>query len=540
MQSSLLLSKRSIIYILILVLACGILYLPSTVNRDLHGKEELKYVEVAREMAAGGTWLVPHFGGEFYADKPPVYFWILNLSKLIFGTYSTLAMALPSILASIIIVLLTFWLGCKLLNEKYAFLAGLILMTSLLFFGLSIIVRMDLLMEIFIMATLISFYFGYSSYKGSRAKKKYYFLLYLFMGLATTIKGPAGFLVPLVVIPTFLLVEKNLAELKEMELKKGLGLFLGVVLLWIVPALISGGKDYAYQLLVVQTFGRALNSFAHARPFYYYLMTYPVTFLPWTFFLISSFIYLIKNRGTLRWEVKFLLVWFWLPFILFSLISGKLVIYLLPIYPAAVLLVAHLFKEIISGKASKKFIVVPALLTLVMLGGGGLALPQSVSGITLSSGLRPAIISFLVIGLIGLIILLKKRYYLVPCMIVLMLGIFILNFSITTVPALSQDYTMKPLAIKLKEFKTQKKVTNLVAYRYNEVDALAVYTNVFVKEINNQQAMIDYFHQKDKVLAVIQQDQWPKLKKRLPSGISRIYSSNGYLLIYYQTESDSN
>ncbi|SDC08336.1 MULTISPECIES: ArnT family glycosyltransferase [unclassified Candidatus Frackibacter] len=528
------LSKRSLIYILLLVIFCGILYLPSTVNRDLHYRDELRYVEVAREMAAAGTWLVPHFGGEFYSDKPPFYFWVLNLSKSIFGRYSTLAMVLPSIMAAIIIVLLTSHFGKVILGEKYSLLPGLILATTLLFSGLAIFVRMDLLMAIFIIGALLSFYMGYQTKDDDRIKGRYYLLVYLLMGIATAIKGPAGFLVPLVVIPGFIILDGNLAEFKRLKLGKGLGVFLGVILLWLVPAVISGGKEYAYQLLVVQTFGRAVNSFAHNKPFYYYLMTLPATTFPWSPLLISSFIYFIKQRKEITTDVKFLLAWFWLPLILFSLFSGKLVFYLLPIYPAAALLVAYLCQKVIKGEANSKFLSIPVVLTICAFIAIGAAIPKSAEGIALRALMNPARISFMILGIFGLFLIFKKKYYWTPYLISLLVLIFIFNFSVAVVPLASKGYTKRPIANKLKQFREEKGVKNIVGFNYGEPESLAVYTGFLIHDINSKTKLVNYFQQRNEALAIMDQSAWQQVHKVLPMGAKKVYSSNDYTLIYYE------
>lgn len=105
------LSNRIYIYILILVTICTMLYIPTMLNRDLHYRDELRYAEVAKEMSVKDNWLVPHLGGEIYPDKPPLYFWILNFSRTVFGEYSTKSMVIPSMLSALIIVLLTFYFG---------------------------------------------------------------------------------------------------------------------------------------------------------------------------------------------------------------------------------------------------------------------------------------------------------------------------------------------------------------------------------------------------------------------------------------------
>lgn len=57
-------------------------------------------------------------------------------------------------------------------------------------------------------------FFLFRLFFGSGEKEKIYYLIYVFMALSTWIKGPAGFLIPLIVIPVFCLFKKTLENSK--------------------------------------------------------------------------------------------------------------------------------------------------------------------------------------------------------------------------------------------------------------------------------------------------------------------------------------
>ena len=72
----------------------------------------------------------------------------------------------------------------------------------------------------------------------------------------------------------------------------------------------------------------------------------PLLIFPW--FFVPSFWKLIFQKSTRQMSegLKFSLAWFFPVFIAFSLISGKQVHYLLPIYPALALMIASEFDRI--------------------------------------------------------------------------------------------------------------------------------------------------------------------------------------------------
>jgi 4-amino-4-deoxy-L-arabinose transferase-like glycosyltransferase len=505
-----------------------ILFVPSTLNRDLHYRDELRYTEVAREMSETGNYFVPHLGGRIYTDKPPFYFWILILSKKIFGEYSAAAMTAPSIISAMIIILLTFYFAKSILEKKYAFLAGVILATTLLFFSLSIFVRMDLLMMVFIVASLFSFFKAYQN-----QNRYLYFLFYLFMAAATAIKGPAGFLIPLVIITGFLAWDNNLKELKKMKLFKGALIFISVILLWLIPAFIFGGREYIYHLVILQTFGRAVDSFAHSEPFYYYFMTLPVTLLPWTLLLVSSFFYVFKYKKTISTELKFFLSWFILPLILFSLFSGKLVFYLLPIYPAAAVLTAYLCRQVIAGQADKKFLVIPVLIIIVIITAAYFFIPENIEGYNLKKLLNPTFISLIVILLAFLPLYLKQKYLSLVYFLAAVILIFSLNLNFLIVPLASRNYTKKPIAEELKMLREEKNIENIAAYRYGQPETLAVYTDFLIQDIGSKDSLINYLQQNQEAVILISEDNWKEIKDIFKQEKEVIYHSNDYNLIYH-------
>ena len=47
--------------------------------------DETRYVSMARDMFQNKEYLTLYLNGEYFFEKPPLFFWIENLSFLIFG-----------------------------------------------------------------------------------------------------------------------------------------------------------------------------------------------------------------------------------------------------------------------------------------------------------------------------------------------------------------------------------------------------------------------------------------------------------------------
>ena len=171
------------------------------------------------------------------------------------------------------------------------------------------------------------------------------------MAFATLTKGPVGFILPLFVGLIYLAVLGDWKALKGMKLLPGMLLMTVIVLAWYVPAAWKGGKDFINQTLLVHTVDRYAAGWSKVRPIYYYLYNFPADFLPWTIFLPATMIYgLSKGTSEKRKDFLFLLVWFVVIFLFFSLSKGKRSLYLLPLFPPVSLMTGKLWDDFTSSR----------------------------------------------------------------------------------------------------------------------------------------------------------------------------------------------
>jgi 4-amino-4-deoxy-L-arabinose transferase-like glycosyltransferase len=318
------------------------------VPRELWGVDEPLVGTIVREMVADGQWLVPHLNGVVYTEKPPLYFWLSALPALVTGTLIPLWLRLPSTLSAIGCLWLTYRMGARLFTARAGLFAAGILATSLLFALTSQITRMDMPLALIILMVLYC-YVRFMEAEGEEesagsdgkaaASARWALALYPLVGLSFLTKGPIGPVVPAFIIGSVLLWQWDWRGVLRLRPFTGTLLACAVVLPWLVPAVLQAGIGYANVIILQQSVGRAISSFSHGRPFYYYLYTFPVTFLPWLFFLPVAFLRLWRRRESLDWRVPFLLSWTVGLFLFLSVMSGKLVIYLLPLFPGLALVI---------------------------------------------------------------------------------------------------------------------------------------------------------------------------------------------------------
>jgi len=343
------------VQVIILTGFCFFLFFFNLGQWDLWNPDEPRYAQVAREMVNGGDWILMHFNGEIYADKPPLFFWLVGFSSYLLGGFHSFAVRSPSALFGTLTILLTFFLGKSLYTSRTGFLSGLILATSLGFAYLSTRANIDTTLTFFTTASFLSFSYWDRYRKEERQEGgRGGFIIYGFylaMAFATLAKGPVGFILPLAAGLIYLFAQKDWEGIKAMKLLPGMALFLFVVLLWYGPALLKGGEEYLQATLLHHTVDRFAKGTSHIRPVYYYLYNFPVDFFPWIFFFPAGVAYgFSREMVEKRKRFLFLLTWVAFIFLFFSLSKGKRGLYLLPLFPAASVIIGKLWDDFLSAR----------------------------------------------------------------------------------------------------------------------------------------------------------------------------------------------
>ncbi len=342
------------VQIALLILFCFFLFFVNLNRWDLWNPDEPRYAQVAREMVSGGDWILMHYNGKTYGDKPPLFFWLIAFSSYFCQGFNSFSARFPSAFFGTLTVLVTFFLGRMLYSSRTGFLSGLVLATSLEFAYLSTRANIDATLTFFTTAALVCFFQWYRSYKEEGGQEKplrglAIYGFYVGMALATLAKGPVGFILPLLVSLIYLLIQKNWKRMKGMRLLPGMLLFVSIVLAWYLPAVLSGGKEYLQETMFKHTVDAYAKGWTHVRPIYYYLYNFPVDFLPWILFLPAAIAYgYSREKMEKRREFSFLFLWFIIIFLFFSLSKGKRALYLLPLYPAVSIMVGKLWDDLIT------------------------------------------------------------------------------------------------------------------------------------------------------------------------------------------------
>jgi 4-amino-4-deoxy-L-arabinose transferase-like glycosyltransferase len=329
---------------------------------------EARYALVAREMSDTRQWILPHLGGEVYADKPPLLFWSIAFIASLGSGVTEWTARLPTALAAVGVCLVTWRTGVRLFSPRAGLMAALVLATSGGFFWSGRQALPDMLLTLWTTWAFCALWEWFADERPRAA-----LVAGLCMGLATLTKGPVGLVMPALSGLIYLAVQRQLPKLWGQNALICLGAFLGVTLSWFVPAVVVGGSEYAQTTLFHQSLERYVRAWEHTAPWYFYLGAFPAEFLPWTLFLPQALLAGVSLRVHQRragWRFAFC----WLATILgfFSISTGKRDIYILPAFPAAALLVGWLWShwwQHPRNKVSRWIIGLPTLMLALTLWG---------------------------------------------------------------------------------------------------------------------------------------------------------------------------
>ena len=101
--------------------------------RDLWAPDEPRYGQVAREMQQRADWLVPHANGEPYAEKPPVYWWSVQIVSLPVGEVTAVTARLGGALHALGCILLVYLLTRRWFGDAGLGLTAAAMYASMVF-----------------------------------------------------------------------------------------------------------------------------------------------------------------------------------------------------------------------------------------------------------------------------------------------------------------------------------------------------------------------------------------------------------------------
>jgi 4-amino-4-deoxy-L-arabinose transferase-like glycosyltransferase len=314
-------------------------------QRDLFVGDETKYGQVVREMRSTHAFFLPTLNGTPFTHKPPIHFWLIDLLTFPLGVYSTWAFVLPSLMAFIFLL----WLMWKIGGPLAAFICG----SSMMIWTSAQSARMDVSFTAMIVLALwqLERFFDRDDFRA---------LLWcaIALGVAILIKGPMA---PVIAIVLFFLEWARRKRAPRGNYAPAILAMTVIPLLWFIPAMLLGGRAYTRDVIVKQTVGRAVASWVHNAPPWFYVIHLPATLFPWFFLALVAIIAMWRTH-------RFLINWMLAVLVPYSVMSSKLDIYMMAMIPAMALLIASFLAQPWDrGRPARRFALAANLVAISIM-----------------------------------------------------------------------------------------------------------------------------------------------------------------------------
>ena len=345
------LTKNNLFYPIIIILAGIIFFIPFLGSVHLFDWDEINFAESAREMIVSGDYLNVQINFVPFWEKPPLFIWMQVLSMKIFGV-TEFAARFPNAIGGIITLLVLYFIGKKLFNEKFGILWVLVYMGSLLphlYFKSGII---DPWFNLFIFLG-IYYMFQYTLVENNNNKVGKIILSAGYIGLAILTKGPVALLLfGLITFIWVLLYKKWLIILN-----------LRFILTYLLVLSFIGG--FWFILLAISGHGYIINDFiqyqirlftqedaGHGGFLLYHFVILFIGVFPASIFTIRSFRKFNGDTDTQKSFRIWMMITFWVVLILFTIVNTKIVHYSSMCYFPLTFLATYIIHKIIRNEIS--------------------------------------------------------------------------------------------------------------------------------------------------------------------------------------------
>ncbi|SKA16424.1 ArnT family glycosyltransferase [Novilysobacter spongiicola] len=447
--------------------------------RDPSPPDEPRFVLAATQMVESGDWLIPRRGSELYAHKPPVFMWLQALAYQGTGNWRV-AFLLPSLLASLGTLWLTWDLARRLWNRQVAGYAAFALLATLQF-GLQ--AKRGQIDMVLVFCTTLALW-GLMRYLLCDGGRNALLWGGFAAGLGTVTKG-VGFLPLLLLLPWWLDRSRIRRDAGAATLAPGLWpwlpvAFLAGVAVWLLPMLlaVAGSNDpmlhrYASDILFRQTGTRYVDAWHHVRPAWYYLQVIATLWLPGALllpWLLPAWWRRIR-RGDRR--ILYLVAWSMLVLAFFTLSPGKREVYLFPALPAMCIAAAPLLPGLLRKAGVQRTLIgYVVALGLLLAGAGTSALADAgwANRIALERGLDAPVLQSLATWLVvlGCVLVLLACWARVKRAAIAVVGASLLLWTIHGLalgPALDADSSARKLMQDVRTRIGKDAELGLVAWR---------------------------------------------------------------------------
>ena len=287
---------------LLLLVLCTLLFFYGLGRLGLTDRDEGSNAEAAREMLQSGDWVTPTLNGAPRFAKPALTYWLIEGAYRVFGV-SEFTARLPSAVFGTGLILMQYYFAKRVLGPVTALRAALMLLLNFEILAIGRMVLTDMVLIFFTTLSIFAFFLGLY---GQGPAKRWYWVFYIAMGLATLTKGPVGLLVPLLAVVPYILWTRPWRSgnqvLRDCHPFAGTLVMLAVAAPWYSAMFILHGKGYlaSAQGDTVTRFFSVIGG--HGGTILFYIPILFFGFFPWSGYLPAALLASLRTPARHRFQ----------------------------------------------------------------------------------------------------------------------------------------------------------------------------------------------------------------------------------------------
>ncbi len=343
---------------LCLVLLALAFFLPGFFSLQPMDRDEPRFAQATRQMLETGDFVAIRFQEEARNKKPVGIYW-LQAASVSLGEKLGVSGArrqvwlyrLPSLLAAIASVLLAYWTALAFVGNGGAFLAAIMLGSTILIGVEARLAKTDATVLATVLAAMGAFariYLGANVGSSWRLPA----IFWTAIGVGLLVKGPITPMIPFFTALALLARDRSAPWFRALKPLPGVLWALLLILPWFVLIMIETKGAFLADSVGGDMLGKVqAGREGHGAPPLTYFAVFWATAWPMAPLAALAAPFVWQNRRDAK--VAFLLAWLLPAWLLFEAVPTKLPHYVLPLYPAIALLIALAMENGGLGLASR-------------------------------------------------------------------------------------------------------------------------------------------------------------------------------------------
>jgi len=321
-------------------------FLPGFINIPPVDRDEARFAQATKQMIESGDYIDIRYQDEVRYKKPVGIYWlqagVVKVAESVGLPQARTQIWLyriPSLLGATGAVLLTYWAALAFVTRRTAYLAGVMMATSLLLGVEARLAKTDAMLLLCCVAALGVMARAYLQSTDRDIGWGHALILWTALAVGILLKGPLILMVVGLAAVSLAIADRSARWLMRLRPLVGILWLLILVLPWFVAIMARAGDSFLQESVAQDLLAKVFRGQeTHGAPPGYYLLLFWFTF--WPAAPLAAIVAPSVWRERREPATRFLLAWIVPSWIVFELVITKLPHYVLPLYPAIAILIA--------------------------------------------------------------------------------------------------------------------------------------------------------------------------------------------------------